>query len=208
MSGLRFAFDEDLVIPLPPDPLAPGVGAAWAADAAARFSRLAPDATERLQRALLREQAAIAGSVDGGTRGGFVAVDPVTSSFASVRLAVVDGALPPEQRQTFLRPPSTLPAVLRPGPSNSFGEGCSSAFPLAELGGSGEIRWLWVATDASLLASAAPIRLAATLSIGAVSEAVLRSVIVDDVIERRQAPDFMPADLITANAKEQPGWRE
>ncbi|KAA9089043.1 hypothetical protein [Microbacterium radiodurans] len=214
MSAIRYAVDEELVIPIPAEALDVSERESWAARAAARFGRLSAEASDRLRHALAREQATLsssAGDADtghGGFSAGFVAFDPVTSSFASTRLAVASVPFSPEQRRAFLLPEAPLPPQLRVGPTNSFGDSCSSTFPRAAHGGTAEIRWLWVAEDATLVASAAPIRLAATLGVGSVAEAVLRSVIVDGADARRQAEDFDPAELIALSQKEQPAWRE
>lgn len=213
MSTIRYAVADELVIPVPAERLDVDERESWAARATERLTGLSAEASARLRYALAREQATLAGSAGDGIAGdhgfgaGFVVFDPVTSSFASIRLAVASVAFSPEQRRAFLRPEAPLPPQLRVGPTNSFGAGCSSTFPRATHGGTAEIRWLWVTEDATLVASAAPVRLAATLGVGSIAEAVLRSVVVDGMDARRQAEDFDPAELVAASQKEQPGWR-
>lgn len=205
MSSIRYSHDPELVIAVPSEPMREDARVAWAGAQATRFGgaqALEPIEIEKLTIALAQEQSAVqsAGAV-------FVAFDPVTRMFVAVRLAVLERALGIAERRAFLRPSAVLPGRLRPSVANSFGAGCSSAFPIPAHGGTGEIRWLYVATDASLLVSASPIPLAALPSIGSIAEAVLRSVVVGEVAERVPAADFDPDALLAESLADQPRWQ-
>lgn len=204
MSSIRYSHDPQLVLPVPSESMPDHVRAAWADAEAERFGAsktLDPAAIERLSAALSQEQSAA--ELSGAA---FVAFDPVTRTFVAVRIAVVDREIAHTERRAFLRPAALLPGRLRPSVANSFGAGCSSAFPIPAHGGTGEIRWLYIAGGASLLVSASPIVLGALQSIGAIAEAVLRSVVVGEITERVPATDFDPDALVRESLADQPRW--
>lgn len=208
MNAIDYRYDPELVLAIPDAPLAAEELTRWARGEAERLAaarRLDAAQTDRLVDALARERTALAAR----TGAAFVAVDPVTGAFAPVRLGVLERAMSPEETWRFLRPTSPIPARLERAPANSFGTGCSSSHPVALPGGGvgGEIRWLYVAADASLVAVAGPVHTAALVAVGAIVEAVLRSVTAGGVAERPASDVFDAAELVAAGVADQPRWR-
>lgn len=203
MTQIEFIQDPKRMVPIPAREFSDAERVAWAAQEAKTLS----DSHELDERRRDAIEAAFqvvyqdALSSEGMT---VLIFDPLTHLVAPLRLQAIARPFTQAEQQTFMRSTGPLAGQMRLTPETSFGVGCSLAFPSPRQGFA-EVRWLFVASDVTLVAVLAPASQAATLSMGVTVEDLLSTLRVDGV-EERPSGAFDPARLVREAMHGQAEW--